>query len=150
MSQNPKSRFYAYSEEELAALPPQPILVPNAIRRGDLVVVAGNREFAVSLRQVFGQDARLLTVAENFTSANRAELFRRIEEIRQAGDGPAVIVHLASATGALFDWIAPLADAVLVATAADRAQVTALRDFREPEPNQRLVIRDGVARVVRA
>lgn len=144
----PKRRFHAYSLEELAALPPQPVLVPHAIRRGDLVVVAGDREFAIGLRQAFGQDARLLTVAGNFTPANRAELFRRVEEIREAGDGPAVIVHLASPAGALFDWITPLADAVLVATGSDRATVRKLRNF--DDQGKVMVIREGSARLVRA
>ena len=147
-NQTKPNRFKLWKFSELAARPPQPVLIPNAIRRGDHVVVAGSREFATGLRQALGQDTCLITVAENPSPAQRWEPLACADEIRQAGDGPAVIVHIASAAGALFDWYQQFPDAVFVANAPDRAEVVKLRNHADQ--GLELLIRDGVARLVRA
>jgi hypothetical protein len=145
---NPKSRsrFEAYSLEELAALPAPKLLIPGALRGGDLVVVHGDSRFAPALADILGVHAVLIWIDQ---TDHLPTVAAKVDRLREANpEGVILLGFRDGILGSGFRYWAGAADAIFEAETNASAIVRKLRDF--PDERKALTIRDGVARVVRA
>ncbi len=142
---NPKSRsrFEAYSLEELAALPAPKLLIPGALRGGDLAVVHGDSRFAPALADILGDRAVLIWIDE---ADHLPTVAAKVDQLREANRERVILLGFRSGVlGNGFRYWADAADAVFEAETNVLAIVRKLRDF--PAERKALTIRDGRAHV---
>lgn len=130
------AHFKLWTLEELAVLPQPEILIPDALRAGDLAVITGEPRFATALHRALGSRKAILfhlTGRDGPTDASP-----RFAKLRE-GDHPlAVLLHVRR-DSPHFDYWAEAADCVLDAETPSYAVVEKLREHDDDWKSLRLV-----------
>ena len=143
MPTKPISRFAPVSLEQLAALPAPKLLVPGALRAGDLAVVHGDSRFAPALVDILGEHAALIWIDE---ADHLPTVAAKVDRLRAADRERVILLGFRSGVlGDSFRFWAEAADAVFEAETNGLALVRKLRDF--PDERKALTIIGGRARV---